>query len=409
MTVPQVSVIVPTYNYGHFIDEAIRSVLQQNYPDIEVLVVDDGSTDDTRLRVQSFGSEVRYIYQTNAGESSARNTGIRNSRGTYIAFLDPDDTWKSGLTQLQVELLSKHSDLGLAYSWWEFIDEKGVLLPEKGSLMHRGDVLDDLLFGNFCILSMSMVRRTVFDQVGLFDPSLQVMADWDMLIRIATSGYRFAYIPEIRVKRRIHKDSAGRNTQLKFDCGRTVLDKAFSTQPLAVRADRLKTRVYVSHSINHAFEFIRDGQEVEATALLRDGLVLQPELLTQPSFYLNLAVNMCPYGYRTSTELANRLDVITKSMQRLMRNVVDGKVPSVLSRRGREARSIMTLALAICYLRGGRWKRALELLLAALAVHPLAPMLALTNTIRRRMRALIVDISVHKTDGSLSSALNDER
>ena len=135
---PVVSAIIPTYNFGRFLGEAIQSVLDQTFTDFELIVVDDGSTDDTREVVGSFNdSRIRYIYQENRGLPAARNTGIKASRGEYIAFLDSDDIWLTQNLELKVKSLDSHPDAGLVCSdGYNFDDATGAII---GTLWH--DVL----------------------------------------------------------------------------------------------------------------------------------------------------------------------------------------------------------------------------------------------------------------------------
>src|SRR5918996_212462 len=112
----KVSVVIPTYNYGRYLPEAVESVLHQTFPDLEVIVVDDGSTDDTRELIGRFGDKVCYIYQRNQGLPAARNTGIRAARGEYVGFLDSDDLWLPGKLALQVPRLDSRQAVGLVYA-----------------------------------------------------------------------------------------------------------------------------------------------------------------------------------------------------------------------------------------------------------------------------------------------------
>jgi glycosyltransferase involved in cell wall biosynthesis len=113
MTRPTVSALIPTYNAGHLVVRAIESVLAQSSPASEIVVVDDGSTDDTAERVAAFGESVRYVAQPNAGASAARNLGIASSRGEFVAFLDADDVWHPRKLEAQLEALARHPDLGM--------------------------------------------------------------------------------------------------------------------------------------------------------------------------------------------------------------------------------------------------------------------------------------------------------
>src|SRR5688500_9583140 len=113
MTKALVSVVIPAYNYGHFVTEAVASALNQTHPHVEVIVVDDGSTDGTADILKPFGSRIRYIYQPNRGLSAARNTGIRAARGEWVAFLDADDLWHPSKTETQLSAVVNDSHIAL--------------------------------------------------------------------------------------------------------------------------------------------------------------------------------------------------------------------------------------------------------------------------------------------------------
>ena len=122
---PKVSVIIPAYNCAHYICHAVDSVLAQTFPDFELVVVDDGSTDNTRELLKQYGSQIKYIYQQNKDMTAARNTGINHSSGEYIAFLDSDDIWLANKLERQIVLLDQAPEVGLVYCWHYYIDPAG--------------------------------------------------------------------------------------------------------------------------------------------------------------------------------------------------------------------------------------------------------------------------------------------
>ena len=125
VTLQRVSVVIPTYNYGHFVAEAVESALKQTYPNLEVIVVDDGSNDDTAERLRQFGNQIIYIYQQNKGLSSARNAGIRRATGEWVAFLDADDVWHAEKIAKQLAAVGGDHDIGLIGS------PPAAVLPDK--------------------------------------------------------------------------------------------------------------------------------------------------------------------------------------------------------------------------------------------------------------------------------------
>ncbi len=131
---PRVSVIIPAYNASATVCTAVDSALGQTFTNHEVIVVDDGSTDATRSRLDGYGSRIRYVYQQNQERSAARNNGIRHARGDLLAFLDADDYWAPHKLEKQVTLLDAHPDLGLVFSWAAAFDASIVLPPPKPTI-----------------------------------------------------------------------------------------------------------------------------------------------------------------------------------------------------------------------------------------------------------------------------------
>jgi glycosyltransferase involved in cell wall biosynthesis len=185
--VPQpvrVSVVIPTYNYGHFLARAIDSVLDQTCPVFEIVVVDDGSQDNTREVAESFGNRVRYIFQENRGLSAARNTGIREARGEWVGLLDADDWWLPEKHQKVQELLGQCPDAVMIYHPSLLVAPDGrqrvrpVLEPDAlwPALRH-----ENWISGG----SSALLRRSVLLDLGGFDESLKSVEDWDMWVRVA--------------------------------------------------------------------------------------------------------------------------------------------------------------------------------------------------------------------------------
>src|SRR3989304_2617473 len=188
---PRVSIVVPAYNYGRFLPDCLGSILPQPHRDLEVMVVDDGSTDNTEEVVVRFLARVRYFRQENQGVGAAMNQGIELAMGEYIRFVDADDmVLESGL-EPQVALLDSHPRVGLVYGQAYQVNEKGetTLLRRpgfaRGSYIRSGrQEIAALLFGIHITKSTVMLRRKCFDKVGLF-PEIRDGEDWLMFIRIA--------------------------------------------------------------------------------------------------------------------------------------------------------------------------------------------------------------------------------
>jgi glycosyltransferase involved in cell wall biosynthesis len=185
---PTVSAIITTYNYERFIAAAIESVLGQTRPPDEVVVVDDGSTDGTAAIVARYAARgVRYVYRANGGAGAARNTGLRETRGTLVTFLDADDRWLPDKLARQLAHLARYPTAGLVTgSEWQVYESGDPPLflhrtPVGAARFYPGILVENMI-GN---PSLTLVRRACFDRVGLFDETMPLGQDWDMWIRIA--------------------------------------------------------------------------------------------------------------------------------------------------------------------------------------------------------------------------------
>jgi len=191
----KVSVIIAAYNKASLTVKTVESVLNQTYKNIEIIVVDDGSTDNTRQLLIPYQDRIRYIHKKNGGACSARNMGIGLAEGEYIGLLDCDDLYLPEKIELSVNLLEEHPDFGLVHSAAYFVDEKGRILRTFSHPRSRcmGWVAKDLLFRDFICNSTVVARKACFDKVGLFDETIFTPGDWDMWLRLAEE-YKVGYI-----------------------------------------------------------------------------------------------------------------------------------------------------------------------------------------------------------------------
>lgn len=199
---PEVSVILPTFNRSHISTRSIRSVLSQTYQDFELIIVDDGCTDGTEKLVRSLSSEkIRYIkHQRNKGISAARNTGIRLARGDFIAFQDDDDEWYPEKLEKQIKAYTTaSSELGVVYTHRNFIYRKYEYIPPSSLANKEGYIFNQLLKLNFIGPQTSLIRKECFNNVGMFDESFFRMGDVELFLRIS-QYYQFKYINEPLVK-----------------------------------------------------------------------------------------------------------------------------------------------------------------------------------------------------------------
>jgi len=193
----KVSVIIPAYNKSELTLRAIESVLNQTYDNIEIIVVDDGSSDNTKEELKSFGNKIRYIFKENAGACSARNVGIKQATGEYIALLDCDDIYYPEKLAKSVEYLETNPDYGFVSTNAYLIDanDKVVSVFSNSHRKRNGFIASKLIFINLVCNSTVIVRRSCFKKVGYYDEKIFIPADWDMWLRLA-EVYKAGYIDE---------------------------------------------------------------------------------------------------------------------------------------------------------------------------------------------------------------------
>jgi len=209
-----ISVILTSFNGATrgYLGFAIESVLNQTYKEFELLIVDDGSSDSTKQFCEKYLSDdrVKYIYQDNKGLAGARNTGIANSQGRYICFLDDDDVWKEDKLQKQVEFFEKNPNVGMIYTNLELIDEVGKII---GYQKHKanGDIYKELFFENIIDAPSScMIKKEVFEKVGNFKEWMKSAEDYELWFRIAKE-YKIYSINEPLVEYRVHQNKMSTN------------------------------------------------------------------------------------------------------------------------------------------------------------------------------------------------------
>jgi glycosyltransferase involved in cell wall biosynthesis len=211
-----VSVIVPTYNSARFITEALDSVFSQNFQAFEIIVVDDGSTDETAQVIQPYLERISFVRQENSGSAAARNTGLELAKGEYIVFLDADDIMLPGKLTEQVAFLERRPWLGMVHSGWQVIDEKGRVL-ETVEPWHEAPHLDlETWFTQKPIrMGAMMYHRPWLETVGGLDPTIRQSHDVDLMLRLALSGCQVEWLYRPTISYRFYPTSTIRQGALK--------------------------------------------------------------------------------------------------------------------------------------------------------------------------------------------------
>jgi glycosyltransferase involved in cell wall biosynthesis len=244
MTAPLISVIIPNYNYARFLPEAIDSVLAQTYPNVEIIVVDDGSTDNSEEVLRGYGEKLRWFRQSNKGVSAARNYGIEQSRGELLAFMDADDMWHPEKLERQARLFENPA-IGMVYCGLQYISAEGEPLGQNLSGL-SGQVLKEIALlqppGVPASGSAALISRACYEKVGPFDTRLSTSADWDMWRRIACH-YELALVPEPLVLYRLHGSAMHRNVAL-FERDMLHAFSSMFEDPAAAPVHPLKRHCY---------------------------------------------------------------------------------------------------------------------------------------------------------------------
>lgn len=257
MSQRRVSVVMPAYNAERFVAEAIESVLAQTHQDLELIVVDDGSTDRTAAVVASFGARVRCVRQQNARQAAARNRGVREATGDYLAFIDADDLWRPEKLAKQLRVLEADPSLGFVYCNVDHVDEDGrFVCPRPGAV--KGRALEPILMGEpiggLCGSTL-LISRARFAEIGPFDVDLPPCEDTDFWVRVA-ARYPLDYVDEALVRHRLHGGNDSRKLDLMTRAWKRLYRKSLQHSEvkalgLAFRL-RCYSRLYYMLSGNHA-------------------------------------------------------------------------------------------------------------------------------------------------------------
>jgi glycosyltransferase involved in cell wall biosynthesis len=239
MSRPQVSVLIPVYNGKEFIRDSVNAALEQRDVAVEVIVIDDGSTDETPQILAEYGDKIVVLRQKNGGHVNARNNGAKIANGEWLAFLDADDLWRP--EKLARQLALARPEVGMVYTDREnFGDTERV--KKTGSAdyaLYNGDIFEPLLMGNFIPVASVMIRRDWFDRLGGFDESLRVVEDWDMWFRFSSAGGITEVVRDPLTLYRWHAGSMTNNQERMCHGRLLVLERALKLP----RAASLSARI----------------------------------------------------------------------------------------------------------------------------------------------------------------------
>ncbi|HEY9770120.1 MAG TPA: glycosyltransferase [Coleofasciculaceae cyanobacterium] len=282
----KISIIIPTYNSKKTIEETITSLQQQSFSDYEIIVIDDGSQDNTIAVVKNIAEpRLKLFSYENGGVATARNRGISHATGEFIAFLDADDLWSPDKLALQIEALYQNPEAKVVYSWTQYIDEQGKPLFSGTRYSYRGDVYQQLLQTNFLTnASNILVHRDVLDLVPGFNPKLAYTADWDFYLRLA-KNFNFAVVPKFQIYYRQSANSMSTKVEQLKEESLLLLDRVYqtATTDLKLQKNQSYSILYLycadlyrkKISINNRESLVSAKQNLKSSILLYPPSLLQ--------------------------------------------------------------------------------------------------------------------------------------
>lgn len=277
MKPPLVSVVIATYNMQQFLPHAMRSVLDQSYPNLELIVIDDGSSDDTALVVEPFLSDdrVNYVKQENLGQPKAKNHGLRLAKGEFVAFCDADDLWIKDKLKLQIPLFDD-PEVGVVYSEVSYMNEKGRRYDKPAPYVrHQGRVTQQMLIKNFVPFGTAVFRSSCLKRNGVFDEQFKMGIDWDLWLRYSLD-WKFAYLPE---KTYIYREWSGQMStdyRGRYDHAFAILAK-FEAQFGGRVPDSFLKKAWADNYISRGWMFaVKEGKVIDPVKDVVKGLIRDP-------------------------------------------------------------------------------------------------------------------------------------
>lgn len=278
--IPKVSVIIPVYNGSKYIQTAIKSVLTQTYSDYEIIVIDDGSTDDTREQLAPFKNQIFYLYQENQGSAAARNLGIKLAKGELIAFLDSDDYWsKPEKLATQVAYFDRDPGLGCINTGWHIVDEQGNHLKTVQPWNKAPELNLETWLRKKCVRTSAMVfRKEWLEKAGGFDVELRQSHDVDLMLRLSLMGCKSVWLKEETVCYRKHEENTTSNSLKQAKYVQAVLDKFFSRNDLPESIGQIESQVRYHTLVWIAWYQCRADNFDEMSRFLQKSLDFTPYL-----------------------------------------------------------------------------------------------------------------------------------
>ncbi len=326
LNLPQVSIVIPVYNGERYIIQAVESVLNQTYSADKIIVVDDGSKDNTRLVLEPYCDQICYVYQENQGVSVARNHGIELSKGEWIGFLDADDFFLPDKLRLQLEVFTENPELGIVQSGWRRVNQQGDTLMdvELWKQVPQLDLENWLRWKPFGTMGTLLFKREGLEQVGGFEPGLTHAEDVDLILRLSLAGYQSAWLRQPTVCYRQHDQNTMRDGISQAQSINWVLDRFFRLPNIPLEIQLIEDWVRYSTLLWSSWYLYYTGFPKEMVDYLKQSWQYTP--LSPMETVINWAESFVEY----SASLQQDLDVdrlgTSPEWQQLMQWVMTKRV-----------------------------------------------------------------------------------
>ena len=293
---PLVSVIIPTYNRADLLPQTVESCLAQTYPHLEIIVVDDGSTDATAEVMARYGAKVVYVRQERQGVPRARQHGLQRASGEYVTFLDSDDLMLPLKIERQVQVLTARPEVGLCHGWYYTVDEHGRKLDMMTD-MPEHDVLSELICRCFIWSGAPLMRRVWLDAVGLYSTAWERWSfDWDLWLRLALAGCPFACVREPIGAYRLHTNALSSSVAVVDRRIFTILDTVYADPGAPASVRLVKRRAYATWHTWFALQYYTVGQWEDAQRHLSMALASEAPEVVHPRELATQIGNHAVYG-----------------------------------------------------------------------------------------------------------------
>lgn len=303
---PKVSVIIATYNMGQYLPDAVESVLSQTYRNLDVYVIDDGSEDGTRELVEQWKDDprVHYHWQKNAGQTKAKNCGIRRSDGDFVAFCDADDLWIPTKLEQQMPLFDSEGKVGVVYGRNRQIVASGEAVSDvRRETYYSGHITEALFHYNFISFGAAVVRRSCLDEFGGFNEEYRMGIDWDLWLRISTK-YQISFLDEVVYLYRVWDGQMSNNWRGRYEHAFRIMENFIAKYPGAVSSEVIRRAYAHCYTERARIRTLQDGEYFAALADIKTALCYLPTYI--PAIKLIARVALTAAGLNSTSRPAAR-------------------------------------------------------------------------------------------------------